>query len=289
MSRMGAICVTGLGLGYSLSLLLTDAGYKVIGIDTNPQTWERPRLDETMSAYAHLASQIHFTTSYDAVADADLCMIFVSTPLVGRRLSIANVEASLSAILAANHHAVISILSTLPIGGTAYLLDKYPEAASRLLLSPPQVRQGAFLPTFTRPPLQLIGSGHLSDSEALVAVYRDLQDRNTKYLHADYKTVEVTKLAINAFLATKIVFANSVADYCKTLGMDGSKVMRLAANDPRIGSTHPSYPTYTKPDGPYAGQCLPRDVEELLNATEEPSQLKELLGCMKALNEKRAR
>lgn len=280
------ISVLGLGLGFSLSCLLSSYGHKVVGVDIKAEAYKNPRLDYCMKMYVAqnqslISRNLRLTTNYGKIRDAELIVVFVSTPLEQGRLSTKNVESAIQSSLERNNNSHFALLSTLPIGGCDTLFQRFPEIKDKMVYVPPMVRQGMFLGTFTNPPSgwQMISDN--ADPSKILEVYKPILSPNVQYIFADYRIVEVAKLVTNVALTQKIVLANTIDDWCEQMGLDAKKVMKIVGMDPRIGNQ------YISPGGPASGACLPRDLIELLHAS-EGSPFSELLQTLKKLNDERS-
>lgn len=280
------ISILGCGLGFSLASIFGFHGHKVVGVDINPEAFKDPRLDDGMKWFINqnrqrIEGNVQFTTDYEKVADSELIFIFVGTPLVENRLSTQHVESAIASSLKHNTTARFALLSTLPIGGCDKIFGKYPELKDKLNYIPPMVKHWRFLESFRSPPSgwQMISDN--ADYSKILQVYKPIMYPTVEYIFTDYRIVEVAKLVTNAFLANRIIFANAVDDWCNYLHIDGVKVMEIVGQDPRIGNQ------YITPGGPASGPCLPRDIQELLLASEGTS-FSDLLQTLKKLNDERA-
>lgn len=280
------ITVLGCGLGYSLSCVLGAHGHDVVGIDINPKALENPRLDEGMKQYVKqhekkLLKNVRFVTNYSFIKDRDLIFIFVATPLKDGRLSTEYVEDAIESSLEHNSHARFVLLSTMPIGGCDRIFNLFPELKEKLNYVPPQVRQGFFYETFTKPPTDWQMVSNNADYSKILKIYKPILYPGVRFIVTGYRTVETAKLVVNAFLANRIVLANVVDEWLQQRGVDSKEVMEIVGEDPRIGNQ------YITPGGAVGGACLPRDMIELLNASLGYG-FSELLTVLKKLNDERA-
>jgi len=91
---------------------------------------------------------------------------------------------------------------------------------------------------------------------------------------------EMAKYAANAFHAAKIVFANEIANFSKSAGVDGRRVMELLVQDVRLNIS----PAYLRPGFAYGGSCLPKDVRALLHAARQGDVALPLLESVQESN-----
>lgn len=278
------IAVLGLGLGYSLSVLLAERGFEVLGIDIDPRRVTQPPnpRDVTQMLTPRIEERIKLTSGYDEIHTADVVMVFVATPLVDGRLSTEHVESAIQSTLdGGNQAAPILVLSTLPLGGTKRILNRFPEIGSRYVYVPPWVQQGRFIKTFLRPRYLFYGAygHHWRKAHELYSV---LGVRSDRFWIEDPETVELAKLTANAFFSLKITFANALDSsiWSNPEHPHSHRVLEMMANDKDIASV------FFVPGEPFGGPCFPRDVEELRNAL-NPGPFSELMGFIQELNEKR--
>jgi UDPglucose 6-dehydrogenase len=124
-------------------------------------------------------------------------------------------------------------------------------------------------------PPYVIASGSRQDFQEYLNVLYWVPSE--KFYLVDDRTAEITKLAMNAFAATKISFVNELERICKTHGADEEKVMEILRLDKRCGEEY-AYPNR----GPYGGKCLQKDTTELKNCTSGTL----LLNAVEKVNEK---
>jgi len=98
-------------------------------------------------------------------------------------------------------------------------------------------------------------------------------------VRTDLRSAEMIKYASNVFLATKISYANEIANMCVRFGIDSDTVLRAAGMDPRIG------PLFLKPGLGFGGSCLPKDVKALKGASRSKGYNSRLLSTLLAINE----
>lgn len=264
--------IVGLGLGYSLSHYLSNIGHLVVGVDIDPGSIRRPRVDAEMKSWlADNKSTPRLGTDFGSLSDSDYIFIFVSTPLDQGRMSVRNVMAAVGSAIEANPGAEYAILSTLPIGGMKAIHGRFPEL--KICYTPPMVKKHKFQSTFYSPPSgwQLFGG---RASRRLRAIFRGAQAPATRQILATEDVVEAAKLCTNLMLANKIVIANAIGSW---LGLvNGKAVCEIVGTDPRVGAG------YFTPGGPASGPCLPRDLTEIQAASDDG--LSDLVAVLNRLN-----
>ena len=285
------VCVQGLWhLGTVTAACLADAGHRVIGLDHDPATIARlregaapvaePGLDALL---AKNAARMEFTTDPAAVATADVVWVAYDTPVdADDRADVELVVGQVGRILPhLRDDAVVLVSSQLPVGSTARLEAQLhalrPTSAIRFACSPENLRLGKAIQVFTEPDRVVVG---VRDAQTRQRVAELLAPITTKIEWMSVESAEMTKHAINAFLALSVTFANELASVCERVGADAKEVERGLKTEFRIGPR-----AYLAPGGAFAGGTLARDVA-FLNAIGGSHQLAlPLLGAVRPSNE----
>ena len=252
------VTVVGLGkLGCPLAAWLSTR-HEVVGVDLDGRVVEtvnnglapveEPGLDELMGGFTA-------STGFDAAKGSDAAFVIVPTPsLPDGAFSPEHVKAALDG-LRPHHHGPVVVTSTVMPGHMDSLRWRGP-----LLYNPWFVALGGVLDGFKRPPFVLIGQRTDEDGRWLAQFWRDM-DVNAKVRRMPFVDAEITKLALNCYVVTKIAFANYLDELCSALGADGRRVANAVGLDPRVGSR------YFQPGGPPGGPCFPRDSRALVRAS----------------------
>jgi UDPglucose 6-dehydrogenase len=155
---------------------------------------------------------------------------------------------------------LVLISSQVPAGTTRALEATYrnanPEGAVSFAYSPENLRLGKGIETFTRPDRVVVGVRSLADRERIATFLKPITDR-IEWMSVE--SAEMTKHALNAFLATSVTFANEIAVLCESIGADAGEVERGLKSDARIGPK-----AYLRPGGAFAGGTLGRDLSFLI-------------------------
>ena len=158
--------------------------------------------------------------------------------------------------------AVLAIKSTVPVG-TARRLACLPavlDRGVRVVSNPEFLREGSAVHDFLHPDRIVVGAEDPGAADLLVsAVYRGL---GGDLVVTDPASAEMIKYAANSYLATRLGFANSIANLCEEVGADAAEVLGGMGRDHRIG------PHYLQPGPGYGGSCLPKDTRALLSMAE---------------------
>jgi len=178
----------------------------------------------------------HDTPVEDAVPDTDAVL--------------ARVRALMASVPAG---AIVVLSSQLPVGTFALLESEFPE--HRWAVSPENVRSATAYEDFVDQPRIVVGtrrSDHHPTLERLLSPF------TSRIVWMAPESAEMTKHAINAWLATSVCFINEIAAVCMTVGADPMEVSTGLKSDPRIGER-----AYLRPGAPYGHEHLGRDVTVL--------------------------
>lgn len=266
------VCVSGLWhLGTVTAACLAAAGHDVIGHDPDPKRVEqlmagippvqepglelllreglaRGRLTFTSDeGHAALGSQVVWITHDTPVSDSD-------------RADPAFVVRAASAFfphLASGSLMLVS--SQVPVGTTRELARAFrstlPDRTVRFAYSPENLQLGTAIDAFMRPKRIVVG---LEEPDGRATIATLFEPLGTQIEWMSVEAAEMTKQALNAFLAASIVFANEIATVCESVGVDVADVMRALRGDARIGPR-----AYLGIGTGYAGGTLGRDVRYL--------------------------
>ncbi len=168
--------------------------------------------------------------------------------------------------------AIVLSSSQLPVGSMARLERAWAEVAGRrrvsFACSPENLRLGKAIEVFTKPDRVIVGARSAEDRARLTALFAPITDR-LEWMSVE--SAEMTKHAINAFLATSVTFINEIAALCEQSGADAKEVERGLKTEKRIGPY-----AYLGPGAAFAGGTLARDVvflKALGRATDRPTPL----------------
>ena len=209
-------------------------------------------------------------STFEEVARQDIIFVCLPTPMdKDGSCHIGLVEQTLHNISVAkspNLFRTVVIKSTIPPGTTKKLNVKYPNL--HIAFNPEFLTEANAVLDFENQNRVILG-GHREATTKLRRIYSKVFPTahiiKTSSTHA-----EMVKYLTNAFLATKVSFANEMYQICEGLGVDYDKVIEYAMLDDRLGNTHWNVPG---PDGDfgYGGHCFPKDVKALIKVAESLS------------------
>jgi UDPglucose 6-dehydrogenase len=193
------------------------------------------------------------------------------------------VEGALEAVAPQLAAGVVILRSTMPVGSVSRLQDRLAEqgAAGVVVVSNPEfLREGNAVADFLHPDRIVIGSTDQRGAELLVEIYRPLQ---APVVITDPISSEMVKYGANAFLATRVTFANAIANLCEAVGADVQDVLLGMGYDRRIGFH------YLSPGPGFGGSCFPKDTSALVAIAEGAGYDFALLKGVIEVNEEQRR
>lgn len=158
-----------------------------------------------------------------------------------------------------NNHYIL-IRSTIPPGTCSMLIEQIIEKTDNknfsIIYNPEFLREGSAIDDYMNPPLTIIGSNFKQIPQLMNQLFSSVKGEK---FYCDLNVSEIMKYVNNSFHALKIAFSNEIGSICKSLNIDGLKVMELVCQDTKLNIS----PYYMKPGFPYGGSCLPKDLSGL--------------------------
>lgn len=276
------LCIIGTGyVGLITGACLSEMGNYVICVDNDEEKLKKlksgitplyePGLEELILANVS-EGRLEFTNDLNyAVKKSIACFIAVGTPSgddgscdLSFVLSVANYIGK--AMSECNEYKIIVDKSTVPVGTHKLVeeeIKKNYKGEFDVVSNPEFLKQGAAVDDFLKPDRVVIGSESEKAIDIMREIYNPFIRTGNPIIIMDIKSAEMTKYAANAFLATKISFANEMANISEKVGANADLVRIGMSSDKRIGNQFLFHGLG------YGGSCFPKDVQALIKTASD--------------------
>jgi UDPglucose 6-dehydrogenase len=293
------ISVIGTGyVGTVSAACFAELGHTVICVDVDRKKIDQinagipPIYEEGLDGLLkkHAGKSLNATSDYDlAVMNSEVSFICVGTPSDSfGNIDLGIVKAASAGIGDAlrkkrDYHVVVVKSTVVPETTEKVVLPIIEKHSGKrhgefgIAMNPEFLREGKAVYDFLHPDKIVVGALDKKSGDIVASLYSGLECEVTR---TNPRTAEMIKYSNNAFLATKISFANEVGNICKMLGIDTYEVMKAVGKDFRIG------PHFLNAGAGFGGSCFPKDVKALIGKASEIGYEPRLLKSVIEVNER---
>lgn len=276
--HVGVVYAAGFAeLGHRVRVVDVDAR-RIAALRTGRLWFFEPGLPELLARQIR-RKRVTFTTGHrDGFRGAEFIFVCVPTPSTEDgslddtylRAAFGDIQAN-----ASDPMPIVVNKSTVPVGTGDAGKEIFGSPDFRVVSNPEFLAEGRAVDDFFHPSRIVIGSRDRDAATRVASLYAPLR---APVVHTDPVTAELSKLAANAFLATKVSFTNALSRIGEAVGAHGDDLVRALSLDPRIGAGH------LRPGLGYGGSCLPKDLAAIEQLARRFAASPELFSAVAAVN-----
>lgn len=272
---MKKISIIGIGkLGICLGLNLERSGYEILGVDVN-QDYVNSINDKTLDSSEPMVNEmlqesknLRATTDLkEAIEFSDTLFILVATPSLedGKydHSSVESVIEQFEALGKQENKKHFIIGCTVMPGYSKSIKERLNKLNYSVNYNPEFIAQGTILRDQLYPDMVLIGEEDEEAGNIIEDIYKNVCKNDPSICKMDLTSSELTKIALNCFITTKISFANMIGDIAKSSDADHEKILNAIGSDSRVGNKCLKY------GYGFGGPCFPRDNRALFIHSDE--------------------
>jgi len=279
---MSKISVFGLGyVGVVSACCLANEGHSVLGVEPNEakvdliNSGRSPIVEEGTDELIRNAVSVGrlkaVTDPEEAIDQTEVSLVCVGTPSLSnggldlRHIRKVSEEIGNNLQQKTSFHVIVYRSTMLPGSMREVVIPVLEECSGKaagidfgVCINPEFLREGTAVYDYYHPPKIVIGESDQRSGDIVAGLYAGF---DAPVIRVDIETASMVKYADNTWHAVKICFANEIGNFCKSLGIDGHRVMDIFCQDVKLNLSR----YYLRPGFAFGGSCLPKDVRALMH------------------------